>query len=597
VTRRARDPQSYGLLVIVLVIAVAVCAVAGVAWLGRWLTGGVQEVWPGNPAALVTDLVMGKLAWPEHTGMAAIAVGVLLGLLAAGIGWLVARRHRGRSRVDDAARHLAGPGDLKPLLSGAGARVGRLIPGGQWLRRPRQWVAIQLWGPRMGKSTTQSIPAVIDADGPVLATSNKRDLLDATREPRAGKGLVWVVDPNGIAGETPGFWWNPLSYVTGVTRARQLARIFVSAQRQPGESTDSYFDKAGPALIANLLLAAAVDGRPVTDLGDWLTRQTDRTPVQILRGKGFPSQGAEVEAVIDLHPKQRGGVFGTAQETMSFLTDPALAAWITPQAGAFDVQFDPDAFVRSHDTLYLLSKEGEGSAGPIITALTAAVCEAAVSYARTCPGGRLPVPLRVELDEAANICRWGDLPDLYSHFGSQWIEVTTYLQSYAQGEGVWGREGMRKLWSASNLRVIGPGVGEVGFLSDVSKLVGDVEQNRMSTGYGHAGRNVNYSTEWRPILPVNDLGALPGPTEDGDFTRARMLVLAAGLLPALVRPVPWWETEHADAVRASIALHEPGPVPARMPAPPLPVEVRDVPRAGESGPWRKTADPGRNPYA
>jgi hypothetical protein len=93
VTRRARDPQSAGLLVIVLVIGtVAVCAVAGVAWLGRWLTGGVQEVWPGNPAALVTDLVMGKLAWPEHTGMAAIAVGVLLGLCAAGIGWLVARR-------------------------------------------------------------------------------------------------------------------------------------------------------------------------------------------------------------------------------------------------------------------------------------------------------------------------------------------------------------------------------------------------------------------------------------------------------------------------------------------------------------------------
>jgi hypothetical protein len=202
----------------------------------------------------------------------------------------------------------------------------------------------------------------------------------------------------------------------------------------------------------------------------------------------------------------------------------------------------------------------------------------------------------VELDEAANICRWGDLPDLYSHFGSQLIEVTTYLQSYAQGEGVWGREGMRKLWSASNLRVIGPGVGEVGFLSDVSKLVGDVEQNRVATGYGHAGRNVSYSTEWRPILPVNDLGALPGPTEEGDFGRARMLVLAAGLLPALVRPVPWWETEHADAVRGSIALHEPGPVPVRLPAPPVPVE-RDVPRAGESGPWRKTADTGRNPYA
>jgi hypothetical protein len=54
--------------------------------------------------------------------------------------------------VDDAARHLAGPADLKPLVSGAGARIGRLVPGGQWLKRPRQWVSVQMWAPRMGKT-------------------------------------------------------------------------------------------------------------------------------------------------------------------------------------------------------------------------------------------------------------------------------------------------------------------------------------------------------------------------------------------------------------------------------------------------------------
>ena len=34
-------------------------------------------------------------------------------------------------------------------------------------------------------------------------------------------------------------------------------------------------------------------------------------------------------------------------------------------------------------------------------------------------GGRLDPPLVVVLDEAANICRISDLPDLYSHLGSR----------------------------------------------------------------------------------------------------------------------------------------------------------------------------------
>ncbi|WP_405065130.1 TraM recognition domain-containing protein [Kribbella sp. NBC_01510] len=37
------------------------------------------------------------------------------------------------------------------------------------------------------------------------------------------------------------------------------------------------------------------------------------------------------------------------------------------------------------------------------------------------------------LDEAANVCRWKDLPDLYSHYGSREIVLTTILQSWAHG--------------------------------------------------------------------------------------------------------------------------------------------------------------------
>ncbi|MEK8229329.1 TraG/TraD/VirD4 family protein [Oerskovia sp. M15] len=59
------------------------------------------------------------------------------------------------------------------------------------------------------------------------------------------------------------------------------------------------------------------------------------------------------------------------------------------------------------------------------------------------------------LDEAANVCRWRELPNLYSHYGSRGIVLDTVLQSWSQGVEVWGESGMKKLWSASNVKVYG----------------------------------------------------------------------------------------------------------------------------------------------
>ena len=60
-------------------------------------------------------------------------------------------------------------------------------------------------------------------------------------------------------------------------------------------------------------------------------------------------------------------------------------------------------------------------------------------------GGRLDPPMVVMLDEAANICRIADLPDLYSHLGSRGMMPVTILQSYEQGETVWGEQGHGRL--------------------------------------------------------------------------------------------------------------------------------------------------------
>jgi hypothetical protein len=60
----------------------------------------------------------------------------------------------------------------------------------------------------------------------------------------------------------------------------------------------------------------------------------------------------------------------------------------------------------------------------------------------TIAAGRLDPPMVLVLDEAANICRIADLPDLYSHLGSRGMVPVTILQSYQQGVSVWGEPGM-----------------------------------------------------------------------------------------------------------------------------------------------------------
>src|SRR5262249_12050800 len=105
-------------------------------------------------------------------------------------------------------------------------------------------VSVDVWGPRTGKTTSRAIPAILEAPGSVLATSNKRDIVDATRGPRASAGDVWVFDPQAIVDETPDWWWNPLTYVTDEVKAAIFADVFTAASRDstPNAQSDAYFD-------------------------------------------------------------------------------------------------------------------------------------------------------------------------------------------------------------------------------------------------------------------------------------------------------------------------------------------------------------------
>jgi type IV secretory pathway TraG/TraD family ATPase VirD4 len=446
-----------------------------------------------------------------------------------------------------------------------GLPIARAVAGGQTLYATWEDMQCDIWGPRKGKSSSRAIPTLLAAPGAAFATSNKPDLYAATRALREAGGRVWNFDPEAIAAGEADWWWNPLSYVTSDRRALELTDAFVGAYRDPDARPDPFFDPAGQELVSHLLRAAAIDNRPVTQAFLWATRPNDDEPARILQDHGLELAAASVLDHVHAPFEQRGGVYGTARQILSFLRDPDIARWVTT-TGPVDhrAKLDLAAFVESDDTLYLHSKEGQGSSAGLVTALAMALCDAAEQLAKRSPGGRLPVPLVGVLDEAANICRWRQLPDLYSHYGSRGIPLLTLLQSWSQGAQVWGQTGMRKLWGASNVRVYGGGSAEQEFLADLEKLIGDYNRLVASPSSQRSPNGSSTNTSWQltptPILTIADLAALP---------RDRIIVMPSGAPPVLAQPVYWWTTPQAAEIRESIAAHDPPAVLARRHAQPI----------------------------
>ncbi|MFI5783767.1 type IV secretory system conjugative DNA transfer family protein [Nocardia sp. NPDC051570] len=543
--------------------------------LGEALYGAPHQ--PGitwQPLNLAIELATHEVVWsgPATAGAVTLAAGAV-GL--AGSVWalksvcdhcrkgLAGRRRIRREAVDKQARYMGRGKQLAGLSRKAVARkasqlkvrleegaqpgvmIGRAVAGGQALYASYEDLHLDIWGPRQGKSTSRVIPAIMEAPGPVATTSNKRDVVDATRAARAQRGDVHVFDPQGVAEEPCTWFWDPIAWVWGTDgdgaqeRAAELAGHF--ADGDENSRSDAFFEPEGEDLLSGLFLACALSRRPITQAFAWVTNTDDREPIQILDDGGFDLVSAALSAQYYAPEKQRSGVFGTAKKMTNCLKFQRVRPWVTPPAKGERPRraFDVDAFVTSSDTLYCLSEEAKGSAGPLITAFAAAVADAGKREGIRC-GGRLPVPLLIALDEAANIVRWRELPKQYSHFGSRGIVVMTVLQSWAQGVRCWGADGMEALWSASTVKVLGSGLDGAAFLRDRSELIGPHYELVNSVTRGRDGsRSVSTNRTSEITMHASDLANLP---------RGRMVVFAAGHPPTLAAAVPWMVRPYAQQI-------------------------------------------------
>ncbi len=541
--------------------------IAGTLWvtssllIGTWIytraTNTPVTTW--NPVALTINLLSGHQTANQMIWLTVLAT-ALTQLAIFG----VIRRSRGRAkpknqRGDEVAR-VTGQDITTLTTSSATAKAKRLgvdspglpvgisVRGGKPLYSNWEDVSTLIAGMRTGKTTSWVIPRILQTPGAVLVTSNKRDVVDATIRPRTKNGqTAWIFDPQQVVGNKPQTcWWNPLTFVKDPAHAIKLSNVLVDATREKNATSNAFFDNSARDLVAGLILAAALGNRPITEIFTWVNDDTDTTAQTILVRHHQPLWADRLEGIASLVPQTRSGVYGGASTMLQFLSNPENANWITPQ---HDIpEFQHEQFVTSTDTLYALSLEGGGSAAPILAALTVAVAEAALDQGAKSPGGRLAIPMLIELDEAANICPWRELPNQYSHFGSRGIVVDTILQSWSQGVEVWGEAGMKKLWGPANLSIYLGGSKEIPFLKDLSELIGDIWEDSINISTGRGGRSQSRSldSQRRPLATISQLAALP---------LGRAWVFASGATPVLIQTQPWMTSPNAPDITQSIKQH------------------------------------------
>jgi len=406
--------------------------------------------------------------------------------------------------------------------AGHGAYLGHDARG--WCFAPPEQSVMILGPPRSGKTSSVIIPNVLAANGPVVSTSTKPDVLDATAEARSALGRCLLFDPGGAVPRrdvsTP-LRWSPLQSCDTWPGALAMARSLVDVgspahQGGHGQSSGSHWTERAQALLAPLLHAAALDGADMRTLLTWVDRHQALPAQQVLAGA--PGRTTELarnllDGIVATDERELSGIWSTTSGSLTgFRTDQALETTTRPT-------FDPSQFVASSDTIYIAaSAHHQALVAPMVVGLLEDIRRAAYARHAEIGGDREPAgrpPVLLALDEVANIAPIPDLPALVSEGGGQGVTTLACFQDLSQARQRWpGRaDGFPSLFGTT---AVLPGIGDVATLEALSTLAGEEELHVHTVSAGRStgsqplgdllagGRpqfGTSVSTQWRRRLP------------------------------------------------------------------------------------------------
>ena len=354
--------------------------------------------------------------------------------------------------------------------------------GGWALGRPEHALLV-IGPPRSGKTRGFVLPNVLGAPGPVVSTSTKPDVMEATAPHRAALGRCWIFDPTGQTSAPRGvepLRWSPVGRAASWDDAVLLARTMVEVARPRSAPEQHHWDERAQALLAPLLHAGALLGEPTRRVVSWVNRRESTAALSALSAAGSELALDALTGVTACEDRELSGIWSTASGVLAaYRTEAALATTERPN-------FDPARFVRSCDTLYICAPgRHQDLVAPLVSGLVEEVRSERFRMHARGEGRRHPA-LVLALDEVANIAPLPELPSIVSEGGGQGVMTLACLQDLSQAASRWGDHQARGFLTLFAAKAVLPGVADVQTLQAVSALVGEHDvrlRSRSRTGW------------------------------------------------------------------------------------------------------------------
>jgi type IV secretion system protein VirD4 len=424
----------------------------------------------------------------------------------------------------------------------AGSRPGdggRLILGRRGVRllAAEQRHALVAFGPpQSGKSAGLAIPALLEWEGPAVASSIKTDLLGATIARRRRLGRVFVFDPFELSG-APADTWSPLAGADTWDGALEVAWRMAAAGEldQRGVEGGDFWAIAAEQRLAPLLYVAARTGGGIERVVRWAygqgARELDQALAQLTGSAGDETELAGAHAAYDAirafeaqADRTRSSIEATAQAILRAYRFTRVAR------SAASCEITADRLLDEPATLYLI---GDAKASkllrPLFLGLLCEVVDRAYERA-TRAGGRLELPLLLCLDEAGNVAPLPNLAEVASTAPSHNIQLVSIFHDLAQARSRYGRQADTVV-NAHRARMLLPGVADLDTLRYFSGLVGEEEAPERTRTTGAGGTSRSYGRRRRPLAAAEALRQLP----DG-----HALLLYGRLAPIRLRLRLWF---------------------------------------------------------
>ncbi|MHB8491207.1 MAG: type IV secretory system conjugative DNA transfer family protein [Solirubrobacteraceae bacterium] len=404
-----------------------------------------------------------------------------------------------KGSTDDNGARWARQSDLRALILSAPRAPGRLIVGraGRALVATEQRHSLLVIGPtQTGKTSGLAIPALLEWQGPVLATSVKRDLLDVTRKAREAQGPVWVYDPTALADET--CVWNPLERCRSWEGAVRMAHWLVSAAgvggaRGAGERT--YWERVTEKLLAPMLYCAGAHGLTMGEVLRWLNVCADEEVAMLLGDLDTPEAQDAWSASTGRDERMLSSVYTTAETVLAAYEDPSALATTIGVGGLSGER------LLDGGSAYLCAPAHEQERlAPIYGALVREVIAGA--YERyTCTGRPLDPPLLVLLDEAGNIAPIAELGKLAATAAGVGVQIVSVWHDLSQLETVYGKAAAT-VYNNHRAKLVLSGIADERTLRVVEQTLGQerIWQRSRSTG---ERKGASEAPHWRPLVPAS----------------------------------------------------------------------------------------------